>query len=300
MMEKQKKKWLCRLQWVKKKVSGIKAVIPKTGQGRGIILASLFLVVAGGIGIFAAGRLRPEQPEKTNGKQTREVRTLSVDEEEVSKEIGVGTVKPEEMHEKYEGLPEIDFQKLWEINPDICAWICIPETLVNAPVLRNGDSEDPHDEYYLDTTVEGEKGLPGSIYMEPCNSPEFTDFNTVVYGHNMKNGTMFGELDELEQEEFFEAHEFIYMLTPDRTLRYRIFGWVNYDDRHIMLSFDFSQEAQCQAFLDSFQEVGRESRFREDMKAAPTDRILTLSTCVKDQEDRRFLVEAVLVDMAAR
>ena len=97
-------------------------------------------------------------------------------------------------------------------------------------------------------------------------------------------------------EAFFEAHEFIYIVTPDKVRVYRVYGWVNYDDRHIMASYDFSEEEQCRAFLDSLSEDGTESRFREEMEVTEEDRLLTLSTCVKGQEDRRFLVEAVLTE----
>ncbi len=276
----------------------IKAAFGKGRQGRGVLLASLLLAAAGCIGIFAAVLWRPEQPERTAGEPAREVRTLSADEGELPAETAGEAAEPEtaEAHGAYEGIPEIDFEEQWEINPDICGWICMPQTLVDCPVLRNGSSDDPHDAYYLDTTVGGERGLPGSIYMEPCNSPEFTDFNTVIYGHNMKNGTMFGEMDKLEDEAFFEAHEFIYIVTPDKVRVYRVYGWVNYDDRHIMASYDFSEEEQCRAFLDSLSEDGTESRFREEMEVTEEDRLLTLSTCVKGQEDRRFLVEAVLTE----
>ncbi len=263
------------------------------------MLASLFLAAAGGIGFFAAAVFRPEQPKQTGIEPVAEVRTLSADEKGEPVETS-GETKRAEAQRTYEGVPEIDFEEQWEINPDICAWICMPETLVNCPVLRNGASDDPYDGYYLDTTVGGEKGLPGSIYMEPCNSPDFTDFNTVIYGHNMKNGTMFGELDKLVDEEFFNAHEFIYIVTPEKVLVYRVFGWVNYDDRHLMASFDFTKEEQCRVFLDSFQEIEAESRFRREMEVTPEDRLITLSTCVKDQEDRRFLVEAVLTEVMAR
>ena len=284
--------------WFEDLILKIKAAFGKGRQGRGVLLTSLLLAAAGCVGIFAAVLWRPEQPEKTAGNPAAEVRTLSADEGELSAETAGEAAEPEteEARGDSEGIPEIDFEAQWEINPDICGWICMPQTLVDCPVLRNGSSGDPHDAYYLDTTVGGERGLPGSIYMEPCNSPEFTDFNTVIYGHNMKNGTMFGELDKLEDEAFFEAHEFVYIVTPDKVRVYRVYGWVNYDDRHIMASYDFSEEEQCRAFLDSLSEDGTESRFREEMEVTPKDRLLTLSTCVKGQEDRRFLVEAVLIE----
>ena len=294
-MERKKGKLADWLKEFKNKVSQVKTSIGKAERESNAILVFLFLAAAGCLVIFAAGISWITKQENISGGPVPEVRTLSAPEGEAYGEPEQETEKVA-AYQNYTEIPVINFQEQWKINKDVCAWIWIPDTLVNCPVLRNGSSDDPHDEYYLETTIGGEDGLPGSIYMEPCNSPEFTDFNTVIYGHNMKNGTMFGELDELADNEFFETHEYVYVIMPEQVMIYRIYGWVNYDDRHLMLSFDFSEEAQCQAFLDSFAEVGTESRFRENMEVTPESRILTLSTCVKGQEDRRFLVEAVLAE----
>ena len=86
---------------------------------------------------------------------------------------------------------QVDFEALQEINPDVYAWIQIPGTNVNYPILQ---SVTEADDYYLNTTIDGKAGYPGSIYTEKYNSTSFTDPVTVVYGHNMKEGTMFADL----------------------------------------------------------------------------------------------------------
>lgn len=203
--------------------------------------------------------------------------------------------EPEEI--PYEGIPETDFEELWKTNTDVCAWITVPGTQVDYPVLQNASSQDLHDTYYLEHTFERASGLPGAIYIEPCNAGDFTDLNTVIYGHNMKNGSMFGSLHEFEDNEFFDEHEYVYLVTPEKILVYRIFAAVIYSDRHLTGTFDFTTAEGCQVFLDELA-GNRDMRdqFREDMEVTAGERMVTLSTCVKGEDDRRLLIGAVLTD----
>lgn len=207
------------------------------------------------------------------------------------------TETTEESRPSYEGMPEVDFETLWETNTDICAWVTVPGTQVNYPVLQNASSKEPHDTYYLMHTVEKASGLPGAIYIEPCNAADFTDANTVMYGHNMKNGTMFGSLHEFEDDTFFEEHQYAYIVTPEKNQVYQIFATILYDDRHIMGTYDFSDTANYQLFLDSLtsnRNMG--DIFRDGVTVTTEDKIITMSTCVKGQDNKRLLVEAVLID----
>lgn len=259
-----------------------------------IVLAAVLLGCAG---IFVGKVLRQKQAEDT-------YQTLREESRNEGKTAEAGKTEsetPEELKETeaipYEGIPDVDFAKVRETNGDICAWITMPGTVIDYPILRNGASSDPHDTYYLDTTVDGVSGLPGSIYMEPCNSPEFTDFNTLIYGHDMKNGTMFAGLHQLADDSFFAEHEYVYVITPEKILVYRIFGLVYYDDRHIMMNFDFTQEGQRQAFLDSlYANRDMRDKFREGVEATADSRMITLSTCIGNESTKRLLTEAVLID----
>lgn len=194
-------------------------------------------------------------------------------------------------------IPEVDFDTLWETNIDICAWIYVPGTQVNYPVLRNTQTADLYDSYYLQHTVDKSEGLPGAIYMEPCNMPDFTDKNTVLYGHHMKNGSMFASLDAYLDEAFMEENPYVYIVTPQKNVVYQVFGAVIYDDTHIMRNYDFTDDESYQTYLDSLVSNGNEKDILpEGMKATAQDRVITLSTCVKNQDDKRLLVVAVLVD----
>lgn len=262
------------------------------------VSACLVLVILISAGVLIARQVRRQRVE-TEYESLKEPLTETAQEEKPDKkpEKDVEETKQEpEPEELYGEIPQVDFEKLWERNEDVCAWISIPGTMVDYPVLRNGSAQDPYDAYYLDHTIDKSQGLPGAIYMEPCNSGEFTDFNTLLYGHNMRNGTMFGELHKYADADFFEENDEIYVVTPKETLIYQIFGVVEYDDRHIMAGFDFDLDSQRQAFLDSLKEnEGEGDIFREDTKVSADSRMITLSTCISGADTKRLLVTGVLV-----
>ena len=214
-------------------------------------------------------------------------------ETEVKRETAAETTEPVQETEEEPEIP-VDFEALWEINKDIYAWIEIPDTPVAYPIVQSPSD----DSYYLDHTIEGESGYPGSIYTESLNSRDFTDGNTLVYGHNMRDDTMFGSLNEYADRAYMEEHPFIFVYTPEKILRYRIFAAITYDDRHILKSYDFTDRDQYQACLDSlYSRRAMGSCILEEVSVSPEDRLLTLSTCVGDgKNNKRFLVEAVLTD----
>lgn len=192
-----------------------------------------------------------------------------------------------------EYVSPIDFEALWAVNPDIYAWIQIPGTNIQYPIVQSPTD----DSYYLDHTVEGKKGYPGSIYTERLNSKDFNDFNTVIYGHNMKDGTMFKGLHYYEDEQYMKEHSVIEIYTPEEKRTYRVFAAVVYSDMHILNNYDFSLPEHRQIFLDSIMGArNARNAFDREVPVGSEDKILTLSTCIAGQADKRYIVEAVLTD----
>lgn len=204
-----------------------------------------------------------------------ETQTLAAETEEKIAETEQSQTKPD--------IP-VDFEKLWEINPEIYAWIEIPGTSVAYPIVQSASDNS----YYLNHTIEGMAGYPGSIYTEGINSKDFQDFNTMIYGHDMEDGSMFGGLHQFEDSEYLKNHETLIIYTPEHKLTYRIFMSLTYDDRHIMGSFDFSENQEREAYLDSIGNT--------DEEVTADSKIVTLSTCIATQPSNRFLVEAVLIN----
>ena len=192
-------------------------------------------------------------------------------------------------------LPDnpIDFKTLQEKNSDIYAWIKVPGTKVDYPVLRSNDK--PED-FYLNHDENGKYKFAGCIYSQMYNTDDFTDPNTILYGHNMNNGSMFASLHSFRKVSFFNENEYIYIYTPGHILTYRIYSAYRYDNRHILYSFDFSDK---QVFADYIEMTKNPKstivNVRKDVEVTADDRIITLSTCITN-DNYRYLVQGVLVD----
>ena len=185
----------------------------------------------------------------------------------------------------------VDFDELKKQNSDIYAWINIPGTSVDYPVLRCEDDNS----YYLNHTVDKKKSIYGSIYTENYNGADFADFNTVVYGHNMKNGTMFGTLKKYRDKTFFEENRYINVYMPGRIMKYEIFAAYVWDNRHILLSLDFDNEDICEAYIDMILSTRKmNANINSGLPVTKDDRIITLSTCTGN-DDERYLVQGVLI-----
>ena len=186
----------------------------------------------------------------------------------------------------------VDFNALWDVNPDIYAWIEIPDTKVAYPVLqKEGD-----DDYYLNVTVEGNSGLPGSIYSQASrNSKDFQDFNTILYGHDMKDGSIFGTLKNYKDASYWEEHPEIMIYTPEQKFTYLIFAAVVYGDELIPHKYDFDTTEGRQAFLDSiYSNSDSRSMIDSDIEVTTDSKLLTLSTCIGNESSHRYLVIGVL------
>lgn len=208
---------------------------------------------------------------------------------------------PEETQEQYEKLKEqvavdaddplyrkIDFESAQAMNPDIYAWIWIPGTEIDYPILQNETKEDA---YYLNHTIENKEGLPGTIYTEKYNEKDFSDPVNVVYGHNMKNGSMFAGLHQYEEKAFFDSNPYVYIYLPDKTFKYRIFAAVVFDDRYILGNYDFYTVEDFERYLDELR-GSINGNVNIDVPVSQELGILTLSTCMADSPNERFLVNA--------
>ena len=185
-------------------------------------------------------------------------------------------------------LQEVDFDLLKETNEDIYAWIKIENTQVSYPILQNAE-----DNYYLKRCINGRSGLPGCIYTNACHAQDFSSWNTVIYGHNMINGTMFGSLKI--SNDWDDANEYIEIKIPNQTLKYRVYAVTEFSDEYIPLAYDETSDSDKQKFLDNvYLSAKDDGYFREDMVVSIEDKLVTLSTCIKGKNDKRLLVIGVL------
>ena len=239
----------------------------------GVILLVLAVACLGGLIYYKVSQSSKEDV-------YQKVQKTAVDEEKKQEE-GPEYVSP------------IDFEELQKLNADIYAWIEIPGTAINYPVVQS-----PNDDgYYLNHTIEGQEGYPGAIYTERQNAKDFSDYNTVIYGHNMKDGSMFMGLHAYEDPQYLKEYNEVIIYTPNHQYTYRIFAAVIYNNSHILNSYDFENEEQRQQYLDSiYASRTMQSSIDDSVEVDTQSKLLTLSTCIGGQPNQRFLVEAVLTD----
>ena len=181
----------------------------------------------------------------------------------------------------------IDFDSLKEINEDIVGWVEVEGTDISYAVLYD------EDQYYLEHDYKGNYSFSGSIFMQQYNEDDFSDFNTVLYGHNMGSGTMFAQLHRFEKSEFFDEHDTIIIYTPNARLTYRIFAAYRTDNQNQMVVFQYDTETHREEYLARIF-THTYSNFDDDVTVTPDDRIITLSTCIGNP-NYRYLVQGVLI-----
>lgn len=187
---------------------------------------------------------------------------------------------------------EVDIEGLIsEINEDIYAWIYIPNTKVDYPILQHPTD----DEYYLDHDMSEKKASAGSIFTQHYNDKDFNDNHTVIYGHNMKNGSMFKTLHYYMEESFFEKNPYVYLYLEGETRVYQIFAAYEYGDAHLLLNYNMENEEVFGDYLEEVMSLSNSvGHFNRDLELAASDKIITLSTCIGGKPDKRYLVQAKL------
>lgn len=196
---------------------------------------------------------------------------------------------PEGTQPPYES--PVDFDALWNMNPDIYAWLYIPGTQVNYPVLqREGE-----DGYYLNHNSEGKRDVNGAIFTERTyNGKDFSDPATLIYGHYTDSGIMFGGLQAAYSDlEGLEQFREIIVYLPDQELHYEVFAGVPHGKEHILYYYDFSDPEEYRAFVEealSVRSIG--ASVDKDAEPSTDDKLLILSTCLRGDGNRRYLVMA--------
>lgn len=189
----------------------------------------------------------------------------------------------------------IDFDSLKAMNSDIYAWIVVPNTKVDYPIVQH-----PTDNaFYLKHDALTKKWQSsGAVYTEHVNNTDFNDMLTVIYGHNGYGDTMFTTLHYFENEEFFNQNEYFYIYTEDSKLTYQIVSAFKYDDRHLMYAFnlqDLAVRDQFVAMIQNPDSSNKNVRGELDKEITRNDNIVVLSTCITNQKSSRYLVCGVLV-----
>lgn len=189
----------------------------------------------------------------------------------------------------WKDMIDVDFSNLTKINSDVAGWIYVEGTDISYPIMYSGD-----DETYLRTTINKEHATAGSIFLEGYNLPDFSDSHSIVYGHNMRNLSMFGSLKLYkENEDYYDSHRYFQIITPKAKMRFEIFSYFDTEPASWVYTVPYYDN---QEFSDYINELLSHSYIKLDNYAIDSsDKVVTLSTC--SGSEMRFTIHGKLVDI---
>lgn len=257
------------------------------------IVSNIALVIAATVFLYSAYQLVIIFMEYNKGEQEyKEILDEVITEvpETDNQESQQPQVTPEEPEKRTEHkVLKVDFKKLQSTNPDTVAWISFDEPAkINYPVVWANDNDK-----YLKSTFEGKKNASGAIFMDAVNSGDFSNANTFIYGHNMKNGSMFGQLRKYKNEAFYREYPFFYIYMPDgREVKYQIFAVGIVEDASESYRKHYMDDADYLKYLQYIQSI---SKYKTGVEVTAESDIVSLSTCTNVTETQRLLVHGVKV-----
>lgn len=182
----------------------------------------------------------------------------------------------------------VDFDELMKINKDTVGWIRFYKepSQINYPVVQGADND-----LYLHKTFSANENTLGAIFVDAAASSDFTDKNTIIYGHRMKDGSMFRKLEEYKDKDFWKENPYFYIYTPDgREITYKIYSVGQVLDTSDTYLTSFASDEEYQTFLDMTM---KEADYDTGVKVTTDDTVVTLSTCTAASDEHRFVVRGV-------
>lgn len=220
-----------------------------------IFLVAVCVFIYAGFNLFTIFKANSDEKKETN--EIREI--VKVPEKPTEKELDKFT---------------IDFKKLQAVNPDVVGWIVVLDTDISYPVVRGKDNE-----YYLTHTFEKSTNYAGSIFMDYRNSPDLSDSNTFIYGHNVFHGTMFAQLEDYMDENFFKNHPYVYYYTPTANYKLQVMSTYVAKGDSPSYKMQFSGPEDYQNYINYVKGL---SRYDSGVMMSSADHMLTLYTCSYD------------------
>jgi sortase B len=244
---------------------------------RKLLYCALLLLVIGIIG-FSGWNLWQEH----------EDRRISDEQMDIKPPVPEIPAFPDETDgtEEAPALPLMDFTSANKLNSDINAWLSIPGLGIDYPIVQGTDNS-----FYLSRTAEKRYNKLGALFMDYRVSRDFSDFNNVVYGHNMESGAMFGQLPKMKEQATFDTVTEGFLYTPAKTYKLKIFAVAVAGSVSDYYQYAFAASEDRQAHLEMIQKY---AKFYRDIGVTADDRILALSTCSYEYKNARTLVIAKL------
>lgn len=245
---------------------------------------NIILIIAIIVFLFSAYKLYTIYSEYSRGNKEYQ----EVINEVITQEI-VESPKEESGNEEEKTVFRVDFEKLQKINADAIAWIRFDEpSKISYPVVKGEDNSE-----YLKKTFEGKKNAAGALFADAYNNSDFSDRNTFIYGHNMKNGSMFGQLRKYKSFDFCKENPYFYIYTPDgKETTYQVFAVGIVEDTDVSYNKFFENNEEYLQYLKYLKSV---SRYDTGVEVTEQSQIVSLSTCTNVTETQRLLVHGVKI-----
>ena len=294
---------------LKDKEEDKKKIVISMGRRIYRLILFVFIVLGGALTIFAVAELfigtigylrtRALYREANNRFVSVHARKEASDSKAVpepaSVEVTVSedTVSENEAEEEDEtNSIEVDIAALKEINDEVIGWLYFEDGLISYPVLFSGDNDK-----YLKRNYKEEYMASGSIFMDKDGTPDFSDHYTLLYGHNMRDLTMFGKLRYYRSDKnYYKDHEYFQIITEDGVYRYRVFSFKQISSDSDVFSAIHKDEDGLKSFAEKYLLPGNNVNTKAEI--SDSDHVLALSTCVNDYA-YRFIVCGVRVDSEA-
>lgn len=186
-------------------------------------------------------------------------------------------------------LPKVDFETLRKTCPDLVAWLYCPGTVIDYPIVQGDDNS-----YYLNHLADGTKNKNGCLFIDTSNASDFSDDNTLIYGHNMASGSMFASLLDYADQDYYQAHPVMYLITEAATYQVDLFSAYTTNPEGDAYYINLSGK---EPFKNWIADCARQSDFQTNMTLRASDHMITLSTCAYSAKNARYVVQGRLTKM---
>lgn len=250
--------------------------------------ALLMAFVSLGIAAFFAWKVYEAQMEYQEGDDAYERIAGTVVPDSAEKPGETSAFPASETQDEF--VPVVDMDALKSVNEDLVAWLYCPDTEIDYPVAYGADNE-----YYLTHLADRTYNRNGCLFIDCRNEPDFSDENTLIYGHHMASGKMFASLVGYEEQGYYDAHPYFYLMAGKKKYRIEVFSGYTaaVDSSAYTLAFGNRHD-----YAEWLREVSARSDFLpEAMTITTDDRIVTLSTCAYSFQNARYVVHGKLVEL---
>ena len=181
---------------------------------------------------------------------------------------------------------DIDWDAMWEINPDIVAWLYLEDSKIDYPVVQGKDNDE-----YLHKLVDGTPGFAGTLFADGYAAAPFRQFSTIIYGHHMKDVSMFNNLKKFKSKDYVKKHHRFELITPEGKFHLEVCAFLNQPATSPLYQSNVG-EGQAQSYLDM---ITKNAEYMTSVEVGPNDRIVLMSTCAYEYDDARYVVVGKMV-----